>query len=472
MGKAGLIRQFDHQLGILLRLADAATIVGLLFIIKQLYLAGWNTRYSLTAISAVALFFLAANVNHLYRSYRLGGLLEEMPRLIMSWLMTLAGLLVLGYVLKVTHTLSRVTLGIWAISTPMVLLMLRWFIRRMLSELRRNGRNTRSVVIVGVNENARRLAAEVLDTPWTGLNIIGFVSRRLEGSVSVSHGRGKIAEVPVLGGLEELYERSRAGGVDIVYIATPTSDQQAIESMLENLGDGTASIYLVPDIHTASIMQGHWVTLGSIPTVSVIDNPTLGLDAVAKRIEDLVLSTFAVVLFAAPMLVIALGVKLSSPGPVLYRQRRYGLNGESFEMLKFRSMRVTESDQEFTQARRNDTRVTPFGAFLRKTSLDELPQFFNVLVGEMSVVGPRPHAAAHNEAFRSRISGYMLRHKAKPGITGLAQVNGFRGETDTDEKMKERVRFDIDYINNWSIWVDMMILLKTPFALMSAKNAY
>lgn len=472
MGKAGLIRQFDHQLGILLRLADAATIVGLLFIIKQLYLAGWNTRYSLTAISAVALFFLAANVNHLYRSYRLGGLLEEMPRLIMSWLMTLAGLLVLGYVLKVTHTLSRVTLGIWAITTPVVLLLLRWFIRRMLSELRRKGRNTRSVVIVGVNDNARRLAAEMLDTPWTGLKLIGFVSRRFEGSVSVSHGRARATDITVLGGLEELYARSRAGDVDVVYIATPTSDRQAIESMLENLGDGTASIYLVPDFHTASIMQGHWVTLGNVPTVSVIDNPTLGLDAVAKRIEDLILATSALVLFALPMLIIALGVKLSSPGPILYRQRRYGLNGESFEMLKFRSMRVTESDQEFTQARMNDTRVTPFGAFLRKTSMDELPQFFNVLKGEMSVVGPRPHAAAHNEAFRSRISGYMLRHKAKPGITGLAQVNGFRGETDTDEKMKERVRFDIDYINNWSIWVDVMILLRTPFALLSAKNAY
>ncbi len=473
MPKNGLIRQHDHSLGILIRVLDAVIIVGVLFAVKQAYLGGgWGPRWSVVAFSAVAVFYLAANINHLYQSYRLGGIVEEMPRLIMTWLMTLAGLLLLGYLLKVAHTVSRVTLTFWAVITPVALLVVRQLIRSFLYQLRKEGRNTRSVVIIGANENAKRLAAEISRMPWAGLRLLGFVTQEHEGSVCVQDESSSGLSVPVLGTLEDLFARARDGGVDMVYIATPTSEREVIESVIHELGDSTVSIFVVPDFHTAAVMQGNWVSLGGIPTVSIIDDPAQGLDAVAKRLEDLLLAGAALAFFALPMLLIALGVKLSSPGPVFYKQRRYGLSGRSFNMLKFRSMSVTEKDEEFVQASRNDTRVTPFGAFLRRTSLDELPQFLNVLNGEMSVVGPRPHAAAHNEEFRSRISGYMLRHKAKPGITGLAQVNGFRGETDTDEKMRERVRFDVEYINNWSIWMDLAIVLKTPWVLFTAKNAY
>jgi putative colanic acid biosynthesis UDP-glucose lipid carrier transferase len=172
------------------------------------------------------------------------------------------------------------------------------------------------------------------------------------------------------------------------------------------------------------------------------------------------------------MLVIAIGVRLGSPGPALYKQTRYGANGKPILVWKFRTMRVMESTSEFTQARKNDDRVTGFGRLLRRTSLDELPQFFNVLKGDMSIVGPRPHPVALNEEFRTQIMGYMLRHKVKPGITGLAQVNGYRGETDTHEKMEHRIRYDIEYINNWSLWLDLVIILKTPFTLLRGENAY
>ncbi len=472
MGKNGLIRRHDHQLGILVRVVDALIIIATLYLAKQLYKVGWSPNWSMTALLGVAIFYISANINHLYQSYRLGGMSEETPRLLMTWLMTVGGLLLVGYMLKSTHTLSRVVLGLWLVFTPLFLLLFRFLVRSVLSTLRRQGHNTRSVVIVGVNENAKRLATEVLSSPWLGLNLLGFASRTVSGAVLVPQEKGRTMQVPVVGDLEALYAKARKGEIDVVYVATPTSDRETIDSILHELGDSTVSIFLVPDFYTASVMQGHWVSLGSVPTVSVIDNPTQGMDALAKRIEDLLLATTVILVMGIPMLLIALGVKLSSPGPVIYRQRRYGLNGKAFNMLKFRSMRVVEQDDEFVQARKDDARITPFGAFLRKSSLDELPQFFNVMLGEMSVVGPRPHAAAHNEEFRSRINGYMLRHKAKPGITGLAQIKGFRGETDTDEKMRERVRFDVEYINNWSIWMDLMIVFATPWSVIRGKNAY
>jgi putative colanic acid biosynthesis UDP-glucose lipid carrier transferase len=241
--------------------------------------------------------------------------------------------------------------------------------------------------------------------------------------------------------------------------------------VLNRLSDTTASVYVVPDFFVFELLHSRWTQIGNLPAVSVFENPFYGVDGFVKRALDVVLGTALLIVLAIPMLLIALAVKLTSPGPVIFRQNRYGQDGREIRVWKFRSMRVTENGQKIQQATLNDPRITKLGAFLRRTSLDELPQLINVIAGSMSLVGPRPHATAHNEQYRKLIPGYMLRHKVKPGITGLAQVNGWRGETDTDEKMQKRVEFDHKYIREWSPWLDIKILFQTVFTVLKGNNA-
>jgi putative colanic acid biosynthesis UDP-glucose lipid carrier transferase len=250
------------------------------------------------------------------------------------------------------------------------------------------------------------------------------------------------------------------------------ASQPRIIKLLEELRDTTASIYFVPDIFLFDLIQARVDSIGDLPVVAVCETPFYGFNGMVKRASDLVLATGILLLISPLMLAIAAGVKLSSPGPVLFKQRRYGVDGRKIVVYKFRSMTVAEDGDVVKQATRNDARVTKFGAFLRASSLDELPQFINVLQGRMSVVGPRPHAIAHNELYRKLIRGYMIRHKVKPGITGLAQVHGFRGETDTVEKMKARVEYDLEYLRNWSPLLDLQIVLKTLVVVLRRSNAY
>ena len=248
--------------------------------------------------------------------------------------------------------------------------------------------------------------------------------------------------------------------------------ESRIQSIVAQLADTTASVYIVPDLFTFQLLHSRWMDFNGVPVVSVYENPLYGVDGILKRTTDIVLAVCALLFLGLPMLLIALAVKLTSSGPILFKQIRYGLDGRQILVWKFRSMTVCENGDTVKQAKRNDSRLTPIGGFLRKTSLDELPQLINVLVGSMSLVGPRPHAMAHNEFYRSQIDGYMLRHKVKPGITGLAQVCGYRGETETIDKMEKRVLFDHKYIREWSIWLDIKIILRTFLVVFSRQNAY
>jgi putative colanic acid biosynthesis UDP-glucose lipid carrier transferase len=274
-----------------------------------------------------------------------------------------------------------------------------------------------------------------------------------------------------LGPLSALADHARSNTVDVIYIALPMASQPRILKLLEDLRDTTASIYFVPDIFVSDLIQARVDSIGGLPVVAVCESPFHGFNAVVKRVSDFCLAALILAAISPLMVAIGLGVKLSSPGPVLFKQRRYGLDGKRIVVYKFRSMTVAEDGEVVRQATRNDQRVTRFGAFLRRTSLDELPQFINVLQGRMSIVGPRPHAVAHNEMYRKLIRGYMIRHKVKPGITGLAQVNGLRGETDTVDKMKARIDYDLAYLRNWSLALDVRIILKTAVVLLH-KNAY
>jgi putative colanic acid biosynthesis UDP-glucose lipid carrier transferase len=236
--------------------------------------------------------------------------------------------------------------------------------------------------------------------------------------------------------------------------------------------DTTASVYIIPNFFMYNLINARWQNVGSIQTLSVYDTPFQGGSEILKRLEDVVMSILILTLIAIPMLIISAAVKLTSPGPVIFKQNRYGLDGKKITIYKFRSMTSMDNGDVVKQATKNDARITPLGAFLRKTSLDELPQFINVLQGSMSIVGPRPHAVAHNEQYRKLVEGYMLRHKVRPGITGLAQVNGLRGETETINKMVKRVEYDLEYIHRWTVWLDIKIILKTIFNGFRNKNAY
>lgn len=243
-------------------------------------------------------------------------------------------------------------------------------------------------------------------------------------------------------------------------------------SFLNEFSDTTVDVFLVPDLFSYSAHISQLRMFGNIQTISIFTSPFDGEGAVLKRIEDIILGLFFTLLSLPAMLIVAIGIKLTSPGPVLFKQNRYGLNGKQIQVWKFRTMRVMENSAVVTQATRNDPRITKFGAFLRKTSLDELPQFINVLQGRMSIVGPRPHAVAHNEQYRVLVENYMIRHKVKPGITGLAQINGFRGETDTLDKMEKRIQFDLQYIQSWSLLLDLKIIFLTFFRGFVGKNAF
>ena len=323
----------------------------------------------------------------------------------------------------------------------------------------------KTVVIAGANELGRKLASR-LRHPLLGMRFAGYFDDRAPGRLQ------NLVPRENLGSLSALADYARANPVDVIYIALPMASQPRILKLLEDLRDTTASIYFVPDIFVGDLIQARVGSIGGLPVVAVCESPFYGLNGVVKRLSDLVLALLILLLISPLMIAIAIGVKLSSPGPVLFKQRRYGLDGKRIVVYKFRSMSVAEDGDVVRQATRNDNRVTRFGAFLRRTSLDELPQFINVLQGRMSVVGPRPHAVAHNEMYRKLIRGYMIRHKVKPGVTGLAQVNGWRGETETVDKMKGRIEQDLHYLRNWSLLLDLQIILKTVVVVLQKHNAY
>jgi putative colanic acid biosynthesis UDP-glucose lipid carrier transferase len=260
--------------------------------------------------------------------------------------------------------------------------------------------------------------------------------------------------------------------VDLIYITLPMASQPRILKLLDELRDTTTSIYFTPDIFLYDLIQARMDSIGGIPVVAVCETPFWGVNSLIKRTSDLALASVILALIAPLMLAIAIGVRVTSPGPALFKQRRYGVDGREIVVYKFRTMTVLEDGATIRQATRDDPRVTRLGAFLRKYSLDELPQFINVLQGRMSVVGPRPHAVAHNELYRKLIKSYMIRHKVKPGITGWAQVNGFRGETWDIEKMKGRIEHDLAYLRNWSLRLDLQIVLKTVYVVFKRDAAY
>ncbi len=385
---------------------------------------------------------------------------------ISSWFVVVGLLLLIGWATRTLGSFDPRVILAWVIAAPVALFAARALMPVVLLRLLAVEGVQRVAVIAGEGELGRKLAERIQVSPFLGIRFAGFFDDRSPERI------GGVGPGEILGPLEHVAAYVKTHHVDLIYVTLPMASQPRILKLLDELHDTTASIYFVPDIFLFDLIQARMDTIGGIPVVAACETPFYGISGLIKRASDIILASVILALILPLMLVIAIGVKMSSPGPVLFKQRRYGLDGKEIVVYKFRTMNVLEDGNVIKQATREDRRVTRFGAFLRQRSLDELPQFFNVLQGNMSVVGPRPHAVAHNEMYRRLIKGYMIRHKVKPGITGLAQVNGLRGETDTLDKMQLRIEHDLDYLRNWSLQLDLQIVVKTIFLLLKKQDAF
>ncbi|MBL4743659.1 MAG: undecaprenyl-phosphate glucose phosphotransferase [Cycloclasticus sp.] len=469
MQRQGKIRQYDSKINAISRLVDSSIILLTFIASVDLLEAEWKPLYLPVALLSIVAFNFFAESQDTYRSWRGGKLREEIVAVLFSWLSGIFILIMGGLLFFQTHIYSDEPILYWIVLTPIELVSWHAVVRAILGFLRAKGYNTRAVAIVGVTPLAARLKIAFDRMEWSGYRFAGYYDDR--GDQSEGRRLSKESAGDVLH-TKQLIEDCKSGKIDTVFITLAMSAEHRIKKLTEALADTTASVYLVPDLFIFNLINSRWVDYQGITAISIYETPFAGLDSILKRLEDIVLSIVILILIAPIMLVVTLLIKLTSPGPVLFKQDRYGADGKRIKVWKFRSMRVEDNGLIINQASKNDERVTSLGRLLRKTSLDELPQFFNALGGSMSIVGPRPHAVAHNEEYRNKIQGYMLRHKVKPGITGLAQIKGFRGETDTLDKMEERVHYDLKYIQTWSIGLDLKIIFLTIFKGFVNKNAY
>ncbi len=418
--------------------------------------------------------FLAGGFALLLAGYLLDGTLlflrgkrlrEELLCFLLAWLFLLALLTALGVISGYAQVIDAELMLWWAGGTPLVLVTLHTTAYWMIHRAPWVERSVRRSLIVGVTQAGTALAAAMSSHKLARLRVEGFFDDREESRIATTG-------APILGRLDDLVDYVNKHGVHSIYITLPMTSQPRIVALLDALRDTTASVYFVPDMFVFDLIQARFDHVGGVPVVSVCDSPFVGLRGLAKRSSDIVLALVGIAVSWPLLVAIAVAVKVTSPGPIVFRQRRFGLDGREIVVYKFRTMTVTEDRDDIRQAVPNDERLTPIGAFLRRTSLDELPQLVNVVQGRMSMVGPRPHANAHNELYRKLIKGYMVRHKVRPGITGWAQVNGYRGETATVEKMARRIDYDLEYLRTWSLWLDVRILFRTFLLVLRDSHAY
>lgn len=461
----GYIRRHQRLLNVIQILLDAVLICLVYLLMYRLYeghISAMPDRYLLVMILAAVFFYVIAINTRLYHSWRSDQMFSHLSCLGQTWFYTIVALVMLAWAVKATDHFSRVVMGLWFIVTPLALMLSRVAVRSVLGHIRSQGRNLRQIALIGNGQAANAFIEEISKHEWMGYQLAGHYSRDGEDLQSCRH----------QGNFADLLAAVKNQQFDEVFIALPMSEEESISELVAELSDSSTPVHIIPDLFTFNLMNARMTSIGSIPAISVFDTPHDDLSLALKRTEDIVLSLLILTLISPLMLLLAIAIKLTSKGPVLFKQRRYGIGGNEIVIWKFRSMTVCEDGDHVPQATRGDQRITPLGAFMRKTSLDELPQFINVLQGRMSIVGPRPHAVAHNELYRKDIHGYMLRHLVKPGITGWAQINGWRGETDTLDKMEKRIECDLYYIRNWSILLDLKIIALTVLHGFVGRNAY
>ncbi len=451
------VRSHSNKLTILVRLLDIIVIGLTLWSIFAITNVEWDNKHTWWLLVSIVSFGVFSSFNDLYRGSRAMSAIIEIRVILMSWFCVLIVLLCLDQATVMIDPIYKKHFWYWNLAVPIEIISWHIIVRNFANMMRKMGKNHHRVAIVGATMLGAELEKIFFEDDTMAIDFLGFYDDRQR----FTEDGFKLDQAKLTGDTDQLIKLAKNGLVDIVYITLPLRAELRIKSIVEQLSDSTASVHYVPDLFIFDLLSASLNNIKGIPIISIHDTPFYGIDGAMKRAFDIIFSIVALVLITFPLLVIALCIKWSSPGPVLFKQRRYGFRGEEIIIWKFRSMTVSEDSDIVVQAKKNDARVTKLGSFLRRTSLDELPQFFNVLQGRMSVVGPRPHAVAHNEFYRGQVKGYMLRHKVKPGITGLAQINGFRGETDSLDKMEGRIQYDLNYIRNWSLWLDIKIVLLT-----------
>jgi putative colanic acid biosynthesis UDP-glucose lipid carrier transferase len=426
----------------------------------------FDRKYGVLASLVMALGALLLQPPKNFGSQMIVGRIPLVFSTLLRWIILVVILLMIGYATKFSEEFSRRVTLIWTLVTPAGLVASALMLHELMKRVLYDPLSTRRAILAGCNETSQSLAHRLRTTPELCMSVAGFFDDRGRDRLGVTE------DVTLLGRLSELAAFVRANAVDVIFIALPIRHITRVLDLLDDLRDTTASIYYVPDLFMFDLIQARTGEISGIPVVAMCETPFYGYRGVVKRVFDIAISIISLVLLAPLLLSIALAVKVSSPGPVIFKQRRYGLDGREISVYKFRTMTVVEDGSEIKQASKDDQRFTPIGAILRRYSLDELPQLVNVLEGQMSLVGPRPHAVAHNEQYRKLIKGYMVRHKVLPGITGLAQVNGLRGETKTIDQMEARVRYDLEYLRSWSVLLDVKIMAKTVLRLFKDDSAY
>jgi putative colanic acid biosynthesis UDP-glucose lipid carrier transferase len=445
------------------RTIDLVLPILLLILITSLLNIPWHERYEVMGVIAGFLLMLTSQFTGVYESWRGRSIFQSAKLIMKAWLITWAILIILAFWYKDTSSYSRLAVTSWAIITMFSLVLYRIVIRSILIIFRQSGNNIKSVAIVGAGKVGQQLAKNINENPWLGYKVTAFYDDNLDLL------NQKINHIPIIGIIEHLAKDTKNKKYDEIYICLPLWADSKIKQLLNELTDTTAIVKYVPDLFSFDLMHAKMQDIKGMPVFSVFDTPLSSKTSqLIKRIEDILLSTIILILISPIMFMVGLGVKVSSPGPIFYRQTRVGWNGENFDMLKFRSMPIdTEKNGVQWGSAKNKTN-TKFGQFIRSTSLDELPQFLNVLKGDMSIVGPRPERDIFVEQFRKEIPRYMQKHMVKAGITGWAQINGWRGDT----CLEKRIEADLHYINNWSLWLDIRIIFLTIFKGFINKNAY
>jgi Undecaprenyl-phosphate glucose phosphotransferase len=457
------------------RLAETGLLAALGYIIAAFYVDAedfrGNTQYMaapiITALAASALFHQAG----LYSMQSLTGAFKCLPRVLLAWTVAIAGLVACVFFLKIGPEFSRVWLALWHVAGCGALIVARASVASSARRALKDGRLVRRAVVYGGGAISERVLRDLAADPASDVRICGVFDDRGDARMTRS-----VAGYPHLGNSSDLVQFGREKNIDLLIVALPMMAEGRLKCLLAKLGVLPVDIRLAGRASEVRLRPRAYSYIGAVPFLDLHDKPIAGWSNIAKSVFDKTVAALAVIVLSPVMLAVAAAIKLDSKGPVLFRQKRYGFNNELIEILKFRSMYSSETDAAANRlVTKSDPRVTKIGRVLRKSSLDELPQLFNVLAGTLSLVGPRPHAVqakAANALYPDVVDGYFGRHKVKPGITGWAQINGWRGETDTEEKIQKRVEYDMDYIENWSLAFDLYILARTPFALLNTNNAY
>lgn len=463
----GRLKEYSSEFALLQRLADALVIVAAGFVAAWLRFGSprLGSERLTSVLLALLLAYFAFSELGVYRSWRAGSIAREIGLLWLGWGMTFLVLTGLLFALKIGAQYSRLWVGTWFALAAVLLALAHVALRLGLRWLRRRGYNVRTVCLVGDGEAAARLHELATTREGLGFRVVAwFGVHELPGAAGLAHA----------GMLSDLQDYAQAAQVDEVWVAVPLRDEAYLRETFKALRHSAANVRYAPDLYGYELLNHTVTEIGGVTLMDLSVSPMEGINRLLKRVEDLLLGGFFLLLASPVMACIAVGVKFDSPGPVLFRQRRIGWSGREFVIYKFRSMRLHEEpvQGQLAQATREDPRITPFGRFLRRSSLDELPQLINVLQGRMSLVGPRPHAVEHHQLYIDQVPSYASRHMVKPGITGYAQISGYRGETDTPEKMRRRVEYDMLYIQHWSLALDLKIIALTLFKGLVHQNAY